>query len=138
MPDKNTVIYIVVACALLVAVAVWMYSRPKSENFDVNVDPVRTGYKQNIYTCPTPLEAQGNGLNVQGGGGDFTVCDFMEKFKDKNLPFPENDPLDVVPRQYCALMYENFQEDFHNRWESLGLCEQDVKEQLGKCPNLSA
>jgi hypothetical protein len=134
MPDKKILIgggiFVVL---ILVIVAAFMATR--KEKFDVNIDPVRSEYKQNIYTCPTPLEARGNGLNVQGGGADFSVCDFVNKFKDK-LVFPEDDPLDVVPRQYCALMYENFHEDFSNRWESLGLCEQDVKEQLASCESV--
>ena len=116
---------------IVVAIVVAMHYNKSSEKFDVNVDPVRSGYKQNIYSCPASAETQGNGLNAQDGASSFTVRDFMEKFKGK-LVYPENDPMDVVPRQYCALMYENFHEDFSNNWESLGICEQDVKEQLTK------
>lgn len=136
MPITNLEMYSAIAGVLFVALVVVLFLKNK-ENFDVNTDPVRTGYKQNIHDCPTPLEARGSGLNVQGGGAGFTVCDFIEKFKDK-LPISKDIDrevsLDIIPRQYCALMYENFQEDFHDRWESLGVCEQLVKEQVEKCP----
>lgn len=107
------------------------------DHFDIRFDPLRgPAYKQNIYTCPTPLKAQGNGLITQNGGADYTVCDFVKKFKDK-IAFPEDDPYDVAPRLFCSTMYENFHEDFSDRWESLGVCEQECKEQLQKeCPNL--
>ena len=52
---------------IVVAIVVAMHYNKSSEKFDVNVDPVRSGYKQNIYSCPASAETQGNGLNAQDG-----------------------------------------------------------------------
>lgn len=122
---------LVVVCLLLL----FIYLQPTKSSFDITVDPLRTGYKQTIYDCPTSLPAQGNGLNTQNGGSDFTVCKFVKKLGD-SLSYPVTDPFDAVPRQYCALMYENFHDDFSEKWESLGICEKDVKEQLKSCPEM--
>lgn len=103
-----------------------------SKGFDITTDPTRHGYKHNVYSCPATAATQGNGLNVQAGGSQFTVCDFTKQFRDR-LVSPETDPLDVIPRQYCAYMYEKFHEDFSDNWESHGICEQDIKEKLAQC-----
>lgn len=138
--NKLYIIIAVVVLALIITGGVLMQS--KKSFFDITVDPLGSpqsqgengAYKRNIYDCPTSLAHEGNGLNMQNGGSDFTVCKFAEKFKDL-LVYPEQDPYDIVPRQYCGLFYENFHDDFTERWESLGVCEQDVKTELSKCKN---
>ena len=127
----NLGIFLALVATIIVVIFV---IRQSKSNFDITVDPVRPEYKQNIYQCPTPLKEQGNGLNTQNDGSDVTICDFVKKFGDK-LVYPETDPYDVVPRQYCALMYENFHDDCTERWESLGVCEKDMKDEFEtQCP----
>ena len=123
----------IAAVGVVIAIVYMLLRSSTRDNFDIRTDPVRgPAYKRNIYTCPTPLKAQGNGLITQNGGADYTICDFVQKFKDK-IAYPEDDPYDVAPRLFCSTMYDNFHEDFSDRWESLGVCEQDVKEQMKKC-----
>ena len=134
MVSTKIVISIFIILVLL-GVFTALYVLPKkhnSENFDVNTDPVRAHAYTQLSSCPASAETRGNGLNVQGGGSQFTICDFVEKFKDK-LIVPSTDPLDVIPRQYCALMYEKHHENFSDNWESQGVCEQDTKEKLASC-----
>jgi hypothetical protein len=127
MVDKKTMM-IIGAVLILAIFTVVVYSV---------VEPF-TYRSELARACDLPTKTQGYGLNTQGGKGNgyFTVCDFIEMYKDK-LIMPETDPYDVIPRQYCAVMYERMHEDFSDQWESLGLCEKDVKEQLAmqKCKN---
>jgi hypothetical protein len=69
-----------------------------------------------ICDCSTPERVKGGGLIMSDDGIDIET--FIKK-----LNLDEKKP-NVVPL-YCSTMYENYNQYFSERWESLGLCEQE-------------
>ena len=129
---------LIITIVVLVVVGVGAYMMfGKKDNFDITVDPTPSytyvpdsdarakpyQYKRVTFDCSNPSRVRGNGLIMSDDGMDIET--FTKKVGDKIQDTA------LVP-MYCSNMYENYNQYFSERWESLGVCEQEISNEIAE------
>ena len=117
---------LIIAFSLLVIVGIYMLFAMKGskDSFDITSTPVTqppsNNYDQHEQVCSQRVN--GNGLIMSDNGMD--IGKFIQEY-DLSKIRPA-----MIPVTYCSHMYDNYNDYFSKRWESLSLCEQDNSEYL--------
>jgi hypothetical protein len=127
---NQNILFITLVCLVVVGIYIIMVRNSSKDSFEETPvenaeqyqgDTLVYETKEHVCDCSDPSRIRGNGLIMSYPGMDIET--FIQKTGTKT-------PLNQVPNLYCATMYENCNQYFTERWESLGICEQENTEKI--------
>ncbi len=110
---NETTIITISSVVLLLVIGIFFYRFKTMDSFDITVDPVRYQQLQQTSGCPGVDKTSCGRIETSNGP---TYKQFIKAYKGTL-----NNNNNMI--NYCTFMYENFHDDFTERWHSLSECE---------------